>query len=595
VPAQAALWLGALAVALLLPFAGFGLLSEDSAALAYASEQGAFADWLGPQYDLRQVRFWRPLVTATLALQQQLGGTDAVWLRSLNLACHGVSTAALVLIAAELGAGRAAAAAAGVWAACSPLCGGAVLWVVGRVDCLCAAPLLLAVWSALRGRTWIGLCLGFLALCSKELGVALPAWVFLAAWARGDGARGALRCAAPGLLLCGAYLCLRWAVLGTVVGGYSGVALGPASFAPALAAWAGALGGASGLACIGALGIAALVLGLGRIKPAACGLLCALASAAPAAHALASGTVAAEHRRTLYLSDLALGLTAAGLLVARTVEPRSTRIRLAVPIALAVLVLARAPAHLADARAWREAGRLADSIEQRTRAALAGAEPSGSPVVAAEVPRVHGGAYVFQWGFAERFEAPFDPTPRPVWPWRNVYALGEPERRRPSLGAELGAPEAGVRDPFAARAGPLALHGVEGGRPCDALRADARLFEGLGAPGEPPRLAVSGLSGVESIEWLLLTPLGYEPGGAWHLPPDASDGLEIDLRAVLVAPIGQGFASFADLVLDALDARASVLWLELRAVPRGGGEPWAAHLRLELDPALRDLARPLRR
>lgn len=600
-----AIALGALAIVLLLAHSGFGLLSEDSAALAYAAEHGPWADWLGPQYDLRVVRFWRPLVTWSLAAQERIGGTDAIWLRSLNLVCHGTSVAVLVLLAAELGAGRLGAALCGLAAATTPCAGGAVLWVVGRVDALCVALFLCSVLLALRGHTLLSLAAGFLALATKEQAVVLPAWIFLLALGRGDAWRRAARLALPSCALVAAYFGLRFAALGTAIGGYSGAALSWRAVPAALRAWLHAF---ELTVVFGSpLLLMSMDLGIARLRPAAAAIGAALLAAAPLLHVLAPGEVAREHLRTLYLSDLGLCL-AGGCLLARAGAIRALFGRRTFGLIgflglLAVLGGMRVSAQLDDLGRWREAGLLASAIEVDVRFALDGAAASSRPVVVEGVPRAVAGAYVYQWGFAERFAPPFEPTARPAWPWRNVYALGEAERGRPLVGSLLerrlgGAPRP-IVDPFQAAAGPLELSAIDeraapGTAAPGTVSVDERLLEGLPADAAPPRLLLRGLAEVASIEWLLLTPIGYEPGGSIELSGGGPAAIEVELREVLLRPVGDGFARLSDALLDALDTGAREQVLELRAMPRAGGDPWVAHLGLAIDPALRDRARPLR-
>ena len=78
-PRRRGLWLLLLlvVVAAVVPSLGTldaGLISEDGAALAYVDAHGPLADLTGPQYDLRTFRFWRPLVTLSLDLQEATTG-----------------------------------------------------------------------------------------------------------------------------------------------------------------------------------------------------------------------------------------------------------------------------------------------------------------------------------------------------------------------------------------------------------------------------------------------------------------------------------------------------------------------------------------
>lgn len=310
--------------------------SDDFLAVHYASDGSrALADFAGPQYGAADVwSFWRPLVTASFWLDQQLGGPFPPLSHISNVLAHAVSALLVAAIWRRFLTPAAAFFGALLWALL-PTHQGSICWAVGRVDShttvWCLLAVLLALRSVERGERhdWRLLAATAAALLSKESALVLPALATLAAAARlpaGSGFVRALSHTRGAWIAWLVYLPLRLWVLGRM-GGYDAAALAPAD----------ALRGmASALAQLGAplrwIGVPADLPGQPTLwltaaaLPAALGVLTAiarrprLALAAALAYLVAVAPVAgflaaADNPQTLrlqYLPSVALvGLVAA--------------------------------------------------------------------------------------------------------------------------------------------------------------------------------------------------------------------------------------------------------------------------------------------
>ena len=206
---------------------GAGLISDDGPALAYVHAHGPWADWLRPEYDVHFARFWRPMVTVSLGLQEAWTGVSAGPLRALNWCGHLASALLIVALARQLGARWLGAAAIGILVAWFPHQGGTVTWIVGRVDSQCVPFALGALVAILGGRTGLAGVLLFVALATKEVAIAvLPAAVLLCAVQRALRPDAELpvrrRTAWVVFGVTVATLILRHLAIGTWVGGYPG-------------------------------------------------------------------------------------------------------------------------------------------------------------------------------------------------------------------------------------------------------------------------------------------------------------------------------------------------------------------------------------
>ena len=183
------------------------------------------------EYGGKGLGLWRPLATALYGLQWAVWGENPAMFHVVNVLLHGVVTALVVLVLAEL-APLALAFVAGLLFAAHPVHVEAVANVVGLAEVLTSALYLGACLVFLRSGSRIALLPGVaitilfvLAFLTKESAVTLPGVLFLLDGARDNvGFRGALSyvrrrwaiyvslTAAAGLLLTA-----RYAVLGSVV------------------------------------------------------------------------------------------------------------------------------------------------------------------------------------------------------------------------------------------------------------------------------------------------------------------------------------------------------------------------------------------
>ena len=382
-------------VALLLAWGSLdaGLISDDGAVLGYVHREGLASDWHTTQYDLRTVRFWRPLVTTSLAVQEAWTGVRPAPLRLFNLACHAAAALLLGALARRLGAGRAGAAAVAVLAAAFPAQGGTVTWVVGRVDSLPAPLALAACLFALDRRRLAAAVACLLACASKEIAFVTPLWAFLLAWGRGDRVPAAARAALPVALAAGVAFGWRAYAIGDPVGGYTREGGLEADLPLLVRAWAVAL--------VWPLGGALAALGLGRLagtlrpRPWLAAVAASAAAALPLYHVLAPGTVDPVHQRTLLFCDLPLMLAVGAALGRPRRPPVSRRFPFwAAWLVVAALGTQRLVEACGDVDEWTAAGRLAESHVARTRATLEGLPAADEPVLDSTFPATQGGAYV---------------------------------------------------------------------------------------------------------------------------------------------------------------------------------------------------------
>lgn len=564
--------LAALVVVLLALLPSVGTLdapwiAEDAALLAAARADGPWADWTRSQGGLLlPPRFWRPLVSASWALQEAWTGIEPVPLRLGNLILHALVAWLVFAAARRLGAGLGGALLAGAWIALFPEQGGTSTWIAGRTDLLCAVFLLASVVRALGSAPLASAPLAFLACATKEFGFLAPLWIALLAAGRGEDKRALLRRAGPALIAVGSALVWRWLALGTLAGGY-GAEL------PGLAAGlAGALGGMLRSVWPSLLALAALAVAGAFARSAArralgAALLCAVVAFVPLYPLLADGWLEPENRRLFYVAECALAL-AAGLAWYRSAAGKQ-KVLFA---ALAVSVLGtRAGLAWTDTHDWARAARAGEAEITRARAALAGAEASPRPVLFTSFPISRFEAYCLGFGLAQRFRAPFPATPRPVWPWR-LFSARDAARER----APLVAPRAdGSIWPLddASGAPVLELRTPEGAA-VERLALDERAL--FAAEDRSPRLAVRGPAGAR-LEGVLHTELGYEPVPLGELAADGT--VMLSLMRLLAST--NGTVSAGEVLQQAADLRAERAYIELRALD-ASSRPLAASRWIEV-------------
>lgn len=167
--------------------------------------------------------FYRPLAWISFVVDARLFGTWAPGYRSMALALYAAACVAWLGAARRWTGDRRIALAAAVVFALFPTHPASVMLVNNRGDLLALAfgtfALFLARSPRRRVRETAASLVLLCAMWSKEWAVALAPFVALGAWL---GARPGhrLRAALPALAAAATYLALRWAVLGTLGGGY---------------------------------------------------------------------------------------------------------------------------------------------------------------------------------------------------------------------------------------------------------------------------------------------------------------------------------------------------------------------------------------
>jgi len=136
--------------------------------------------------------YYRPLVTASYAIDWQLGGGTPLVFHIVNLVVHGaVAALAFVVLRRWIGAAWPAAVAA-VLFAIHPTKAESVAWISGRTDVFCALFLLLATEGiarrlrGARGGLALEVAATVLAYLCKEQAVILPVFVAVEAWVAAD-------------------------------------------------------------------------------------------------------------------------------------------------------------------------------------------------------------------------------------------------------------------------------------------------------------------------------------------------------------------------------------------------------------------------
>ncbi|MBI2389720.1 MAG: hypothetical protein HYV09_08990 [Deltaproteobacteria bacterium] len=173
-----------------------------------------------------RVHYFRPLVTASYALEYRLVGGEPFLFHLDNVVAHAVASV-LAFFTLRRWTGTLAPAFIGALLfAVHPTKAESVAWIAGRTDVLCAIFLFAASAGAalrLRGRRAglvVEIVATVLAYLTKEGAIVLPALVAFEAWVAferpaidGRTARRVVVAAAPQLLVAGAYLAARAALM----------------------------------------------------------------------------------------------------------------------------------------------------------------------------------------------------------------------------------------------------------------------------------------------------------------------------------------------------------------------------------------------
>lgn len=225
--------------------------SDDFFAVHYAQHFGnVLHDFVGPQYGAADTWFfYRPLITASFWLDQQLGGAFPPFGHCSNVVAHGVSTLLVAAIWRRFLPAASAFLAALLWALL-PSHVGSLAWGVGRVDSHTTVWILLAVLLALRAqelrlaglpwRRWPLAAATAAALCSKESALVVPMLASWVVFVREPGVfasrlQAAARTTIAAWLVLAIYLPWRWFVLGRLGGGYAASSYDPAPMLTGLA------------------------------------------------------------------------------------------------------------------------------------------------------------------------------------------------------------------------------------------------------------------------------------------------------------------------------------------------------------------------
>jgi protein O-mannosyl-transferase len=171
--------------------------------------------------------YYRPLANFSLGIDELVAGHRAWYFHMVNALLHAVVVALACVVVWQLFGSFWLTLVGGMLCAVHPFAADSVAYVSGRTDLLAGAGLLVAFLGLLRLQRrhdwpavvliWAGFAVGVL---SKETGVVFA--VVAAAWVAAPGLRLVHRrdwiSLAGVLVLLGAYLAARYAVLGSVVG-----------------------------------------------------------------------------------------------------------------------------------------------------------------------------------------------------------------------------------------------------------------------------------------------------------------------------------------------------------------------------------------
>jgi len=171
--------------------------------------------------------YYRPLVNFSLGVDELVAGHRAWYFHMVNVLLHAAVVALVCVVVWKLLGSFWLTLVAGILCAVHPFAADSVAYVSGRTDLLAGAGLLIAFLGLLRLQCrhdwlavvmiWAGFAVGVL---SKETGAMFAA--VAAVWVAASGLRRVPRrdwiALAGVLILLGAYLVARYAVLGSVVG-----------------------------------------------------------------------------------------------------------------------------------------------------------------------------------------------------------------------------------------------------------------------------------------------------------------------------------------------------------------------------------------
>ncbi len=273
--------------------------------------------------------YYRPLVTASYALDAQWSGVHAAGYHATNVAIHVAASVLVWALLRRLSMGPLGALVAALAFAVHPVLAPAVAWIPGRNDSLLAV-FVLGSWLALLTRRWsVHLALFALALLTKETAIALP--MVCAAHAlllepelRRPARLGPL--AIAWLVLIGARVALRpsrvaWSTSGGDVLGSLAAGLGKllVTLRPTVLSVTGDVAVWPGVLAVAGLGVATLALPGIRGRVLSLGAIVFVAFLLPPV--LLTGTLVLDTR--LYLPAVGVVLLVGEILRALAPEPRT--------------------------------------------------------------------------------------------------------------------------------------------------------------------------------------------------------------------------------------------------------------------------------
>lgn len=138
------------------------------------------------------MRYYRPLVTASYALDWRLGGGDPAMFHATNLVAHAAAVVLVYFALVRWGARRVAAGIGTLVFAVHPSKAESVAWIAGRTDIFCTLAMLAAGLGAarrFRGQR-LGLALEIVATAiaymTKEAAILMPVLIALERWSALD-------------------------------------------------------------------------------------------------------------------------------------------------------------------------------------------------------------------------------------------------------------------------------------------------------------------------------------------------------------------------------------------------------------------------
>jgi hypothetical protein len=203
-----------------------GFLSDDYMILGHLVREGVYRGWTHPFLDLTGVLFYRPLLSSSYAIDVVFWDLNPWGYHFANLLQHLVVTLLCLQVGRRLARSWGVGFLAAVLVGLNPLNPNTVTWIAGRVSLLGSLFPLLAILAFLGYRrrptrlgaaTTVGALIG--GLLAKESSIVVPLFLLLADRILPRPRAGVRLHLALWVVLV-AYFAVRYAVLGSVIGGY---------------------------------------------------------------------------------------------------------------------------------------------------------------------------------------------------------------------------------------------------------------------------------------------------------------------------------------------------------------------------------------